>query len=287
MIAQLNKQGGYGFGPLHEQVLQANNLKDLPEFKRVSVTKKPNEHILTPLHCACINPNGEILNKLLEVCPEYSFPDETLRKPIHYAAACEGPGPLKVLLEKGVDAREADPLGITPLMIAAIYGRAQNIKTLLEKEETSNIHAKNKESMQAIHLAAMNGHLDCIKELVKKGALINAPGRFRMTPLSIAAAYGHFECVEYILENKGRILAKDRMKRTALTMAVKNGNTKIVSYLLSKYELFIVLMNLLNSILIEVLISISQTLQTIIPFIMQQHMDGWIVLISLRKPELT
>lgn len=234
MISQLNKLGGYGFGPLHEQVLEVDKAKDLPQFKRVSVTKKASGHILTPLHCACINPNGEVLEKLLEVCPEYNFPDDTLRKPVHYAAACEGPGPLKVLLEKGIDTREADQLGITPLMIASLYGRTQNVKLLLEKEERSNINAKNKESMQAIHLAAMNGHTDCIKLLEKKGALINAPGRFRMTPLIIASAYGHLDCVKYILENKGRILSKDKMKRTALTMAVKNGNTVIVSYLLAK-----------------------------------------------------
>jgi len=31
--------------------------------------------------------------------PEYSIPDENYRKPVHYAAMCEGPGPLQYLIE--------------------------------------------------------------------------------------------------------------------------------------------------------------------------------------------
>ena len=235
VITQLNKQGGYGFTETHELALKATTAKEIAQMKRVSATKKTVGKLVTPLFCACINPNKAVLEKFLEICPEYTFPDETLRKPVHYAAACVGTGPLEVLASKGVDMREGDQLGITPLMIAAIYGRAKNVRFLLEKEDRSNINAKNKEGMMAIHLAAMMGHTDCVKELLKKGANINAPGRFRMTPLIFAAAYGHLDCVKYLHENKARILGKDKLKRTALTMAVKNGNARIVSYLLAKY----------------------------------------------------
>ena len=54
-----------------------------------------------------------------------------MRKVIHYAAACQGPGPLKLLISKGVDIREGDKLKMTPLMIAAKYGRMENVKLLL------------------------------------------------------------------------------------------------------------------------------------------------------------
>jgi len=59
LIELANKNGGYGFNYLHEEVLS----KDSPaEFSkkilRVSVTKKPlGNAIITPLHCAAINPN--------------------------------------------------------------------------------------------------------------------------------------------------------------------------------------------------------------------------------------
>jgi ankyrin repeat protein len=52
---------------------------------------------------------------------------------IHYAATCIGPGPLKVLLSKGVDGREGDKDKNTPLMLAARFGRHLNIEVLLEQ----------------------------------------------------------------------------------------------------------------------------------------------------------
>ena len=50
---------------------------------------------MTPLHCACINPNENVLKQLLTVSSEaISVTDNELRRPVHYAAACSSPGPL-------------------------------------------------------------------------------------------------------------------------------------------------------------------------------------------------
>lgn len=59
-----------------------------------------------------------MLKKLLDSSQEYSVMDENMRKPIHYASACENSEPLEYLLTKGVDAREGDFFKTTPLMIA-------------------------------------------------------------------------------------------------------------------------------------------------------------------------
>ncbi len=42
-----------------------------------------------------------------------------MRKPIHYAAACESKAPLEFLLQNGNDPRDKARNGFTPLMIAA------------------------------------------------------------------------------------------------------------------------------------------------------------------------
>jgi len=55
---------------------------------------------ITPLHCAAINPNPKYLMKLLSILPEYSITDASSHRPIHYAAACEGTGPLEYLLNR-------------------------------------------------------------------------------------------------------------------------------------------------------------------------------------------
>ena len=106
---------------MHHAVLTTTNASKLSEFKGVSVTKKAyGQSGIMPIHCAAINPIPDILKGLLESCPEHSIPDEILRKPIHYAAACEGPGPLNHLIfmtEASVRVLDKDKM--TPLMIAA------------------------------------------------------------------------------------------------------------------------------------------------------------------------
>lgn len=92
--------------------------------------------------------------ELLAISQQFNFTDELLRKPVHYAAACEGPGPLKVLIENGADTREADRDKNTPLHFACRYGRLANVKLLISNTKYCNVLAKNKEGNAAIHLAA-------------------------------------------------------------------------------------------------------------------------------------
>lgn len=57
---------------------------------------------ITPIHCAAINPNVKYLIALFSVLPEYGILDQKNRRPIHFAAACEGTGPLEYLLNRYV-----------------------------------------------------------------------------------------------------------------------------------------------------------------------------------------
>lgn len=55
---------------------------------------------ITPLHCAAINPNPKYLATLLAATGTRTITDKNGWQPIHYAAVCEGPGPLKLLLSR-------------------------------------------------------------------------------------------------------------------------------------------------------------------------------------------
>lgn len=83
---------GYGFNAVHAQVLAADNDEDLACKLRANMcTKKAfNNENVTPIHCACINPNVKYLKTLLSITQEYNIADKRGRKPIHYAAVCEG-----------------------------------------------------------------------------------------------------------------------------------------------------------------------------------------------------
>jgi ankyrin repeat protein len=66
-VKRINKFPNYGFNVLHEAVLNPK-AKILEKFVKASVTKKANTNKdLTPIHCACINPNPDILKQLLDV----------------------------------------------------------------------------------------------------------------------------------------------------------------------------------------------------------------------------
>lgn len=50
------------------------------------------------MHCAAINPNGDIIKKLIENGGDIYAMDQEGRQVIYYAAACESAEPLKVLM---------------------------------------------------------------------------------------------------------------------------------------------------------------------------------------------
>lgn len=103
---------------------------------RISVCKSSFHHrLLSPLHCACINPNPTVLKTFLRICPTFSLPDKNRRNLVHYAAANTNPDIIRFLLANGCDANELDSSRRTPLMIACDLGRIQNVEVLLEHFE--------------------------------------------------------------------------------------------------------------------------------------------------------
>lgn len=69
------KYPNFGFNQLHVDVLSDDGTEPEKVLK-VSVTKKAiTNKDITPLHCACINPNPKYLKMLLDVNPELTLID--------------------------------------------------------------------------------------------------------------------------------------------------------------------------------------------------------------------
>ena len=236
LLARAFKNEGYGLNEYFTKCLMSTDVKDIEEIKKQSVTKKAfGIDNITPLHCACLNPNGEILKHLLNLNPEYHLIDNQMRKLVHYAACCKSIEPLKVLCEFNLDTREGDAQKLSPLMYACKYGSLSVVQFLLQENRSTPLY-KDKTSRNALHIAAENGHLDIVKALLESGHLKQSmPGPDRLTILHIAAARDYFPIVQYLVqERKMRPVQKDKMKRTPLLLAAKNGNLKIASFLLQK-----------------------------------------------------
>ncbi|KAK3092730.1 hypothetical protein FSP39_006660 [Pinctada imbricata] len=247
LIEGAQKNGGYGFNELHKKVLQYNT-EDLGNVLAASARKKPFANaMMTPIHCACINPNAKYLEKLLAVEPDYNLEDKYGRKPIHYAAACEGTAPLETLLKMGANPNDISRKKVTPLLFACHAGRAKNADLLIKRgqSDTDNplaekygpggLNQPGADSVCPIHIAVEHADKDLLSVLLKYGVDVNkqlSAGKEKMTPLMIAAARGHLDMARRLVQSGAVVEKLDKFKRSALTHAVMNGNANVTSYLL-------------------------------------------------------
>ena len=88
---------------------------------------------------------------------------------------------------------------------ACTSGNIEIVKSLIE---TNAITKDEIDEKATLYWTSENGHIEIVKELLKFGAKLNAPGEFGETPLHIAAKKGHEEIVKLLLLNGANIEAK-------------------------------------------------------------------------------
>lgn len=150
--------------------------------------------------------------------------------PLHYSAAQGHHEIVSLLLDSGVDINLRNYRGQTALMQACQHGHWEVVLTLILNN--ANIHkADYLNGGTALHLAALNGHMQCMRLLLAdyipsvpnffsilrkesspndeslaepdEGALceiINTPGDGGVTTLHMAALNGHIESVHLLLD---------------------------------------------------------------------------------------
>lgn len=198
---------------------------ELPEtIVKISVTKHSFTYkMITPLHCACVHPNPNILKALLKQMPIFSMPDQQRRNLIHYAAANVNGEVVKFLLQNGADPNELDAQRITPLMIACKLGKIEVVRVLLE-------HFEGKRRAKEAAKKAKTGEF--LKKRGKKSAkrrrkeesdeevdededendievnFLELKSRSSWTALHFAAHHGSTECAEALIKAGANLEAK-------------------------------------------------------------------------------
>lgn len=113
----------------------------------------------------------------------------------------------------------------------------QGSKTLNDRDELLEIFMEDdmvEQGRKAIHKAVINGSLPKTKELLKKGADINARTRFGETPLHYAIAYKQHEIMEFLIEKGCDLNGKSNHGYTPLHNAVFFRNLYAIALLLKK-----------------------------------------------------
>ncbi|CAG2253724.1 unnamed protein product [Mytilus edulis] len=149
------------------------------------------------------------------------------------AACCGGSEKIiKLLLQKGCDASQADGKGQTPLIAACERGNEKIVQLLINKG--CNVNQINRMREAPLTAACQEGNLRIVQILIDKGCDVNYVVGMRQTPLTAACSGGNEKIVQLLIAKKCEVYQDDYMGQTPLIAACRGGHKKIVQLLIDK-----------------------------------------------------
>jgi ankyrin repeat protein len=139
------------------------------------------------------------------------------------------------LLSVGADvnARDTGYFGNTPLHVASVLGRVQVVKELVERG--ADIEANDSGGSTPLHGASCRGHVVVVIELLSRGANIDAKNDVGSTPLHYAAnSDQHFPVVKALLNGGANMLAANNQGKLPVHYAVRRRRPAVTKYLLQQ-----------------------------------------------------
>ncbi|MFC1793923.1 ankyrin repeat domain-containing protein [Planctomycetota bacterium] len=172
----------------------------------------------TPLWAAASGDQKEVVELLLGEGANINAPGRRGSTPIGIAARIGNKETLELLIEKGANIHTPDNRGMTPLDLAKQWGWNDIAELLRENgAKESDINE------QSIKVAINSNDLEKVKELIAKGANVNARDMFGNTPLLQAIKIGRLSFVEPLIAAGANVNAKDPQGKTPLYLAKEKG----------------------------------------------------------------
>lgn len=128
-------------------------------------------------------------------------------------------------------------LKMTSLAVQSLFGYVEEenlpaIKAHLDKFR--EVDSRSDNGQTPLMVAAEQGNLDIVQELIRRGANVNLDDIDSWTSLICAAKEGHIEVVQELLENGANLEHRDMGGWTALMWAAYKGRTEVARLLLDK-----------------------------------------------------
>jgi ankyrin repeat protein len=136
---------------------------------------------------------------------------------------------IKELLSKGAQLENRNWLGLSPLMVAAMFGNEEIVRTLLDSK--ADIEGASHFGT-ALTFAGHSDNPKVTRLLLDRGAKIETGRADGITPLMMAAGKNHMDAVQWLLEKKADVNAADTDGATALMYAARAGHTQAADALL-------------------------------------------------------
>lgn len=137
----------------------------------------------------------------------------------------------RILIENGSDVNLQDNNGKTALFNAVEENNIKALKLLTDNKANVNFANVGRDpfysyGFTALHVAAENGYLDCLKILIANGATVDAMDENDNTALNLAARNFHLHCFNFLVENKAevdKIDLQETMRSAIFCAKSKNG----------------------------------------------------------------
>ena len=130
----------------------------------------------------------------------------------------------------GIPVDATDHKGLTPLMMACMFGRSMAAAYLLGKGAAPHLTDMNGDS--ALHWAAYKGFPGLMQMLINSGFNPQKPDNFGSSPLHLACISGNLSAVKLLCaKSTVELEPRDRNRKTPLDLAAKHGHQDIIKYL--------------------------------------------------------
>uniref|UniRef100_A0A8K9X910 Ankyrin repeat domain 52a n=1 Tax=Oncorhynchus mykiss TaxID=8022 RepID=A0A8K9X910_ONCMY len=227
-----------GYSAVHYAASHGNkqNLELLLEMSFNALGDIESSIPVSPLHLAVSADNGhwQALRVLTETAAYVDVQDASGRSVLYLASQRGYARCVEVLLAQGASCLLNENRHMwTPLHVAAANGHTECLHMLVDSGEEADLtNITDTQEQTPLMLAVLGGHTDCVHLLLEKGAWPDTKDKRGSTALHRGAALGRDDCVTAMLDHKASALCRDGQGRTPLHYAASRGHTDILASLL-------------------------------------------------------